>query len=70
MGRRIRTGDSGNGRYRNPSARAGSSPRKSSHIRALAAEGLGVVSDSRSMGLLIEALQDEDGNVQRAAARA
>lgn len=43
---------------------------KDSHIRALAAEGLGVVSDNRSMGLLIEALQDEDSNVQRAAARA
>lgn len=43
---------------------------KNSHIRALAAEGLGVVSDNRSMGLLIESLQDEDGNVQRAAARA
>ena len=43
---------------------------KNAHIRALAAEGLGVVSDSRSLGLLIEALQDEDGNVQRAAARA
>lgn len=43
---------------------------KDAHIRALAAEGLGVVSDNRSMGLLIEALQDEDSDVQRAAARA
>ena len=41
---------------------------KDAHVRALAAEAMGVVSASSSMGPLILALQDEDEHVRQAAA--
>ena len=43
---------------------------KQVRVRQLAAEGLGMVSDSSSMGVLIAALQDDEPSVVQAAAKA